>query len=159
MNFLRWLQESPLGSWVSTSDYGFYICLSGHAIGMAIVVGYTFALSARLLGFSTALPLSFFERLTGLAWSGFVLNLVTGLMLFAANGERLMRNTSFLFKIGFVAAAGIALWALWRAVRRQPGLSAGESAAAGQVRALAVVASIMWLLAVVSGRLIGYTLE
>lgn len=160
MKFLRWLQESPFSSWVTMSDYGFYVCLTGHAFGMAIVVGLTWLLAIRLWGFSKDEPLLAFKRLFGLTWLGFGLNAITGVMLFAANGERLIKNGPFQLKLASIAAGGLAIWALWRSVEQDDLVASGASAVASQrTKMLALLACFMWALAIVAGRLIGYTIE
>jgi hypothetical protein len=154
---LEWLATTPLSLWVLESNYGFYIMLSGHAIGMALVAGIILVLGLRLLGFSKGEPLMAFDRLFTAAGIGFLLNLATGLALFAANAERLLRNPAFLIKIGLILLGGLTIWILWRAVKAEPTLEAAEVAVSSQVRVLAVVTMLVWVAAIIAGRWIAYT--
>ena len=159
MNILDWLQNTSLAMWVLTSDYGYYICLAGHAIGMAVVAGTMFMVSLRILGYSRSQPLVNFNPLFKIAWAGFALNFVTGAMLFAANGVNLMGNTAFLTKIALIAVGGVAVYALMGAVKAEPALDIPMGVASKKTKALAVLTLSCWCAAIVAGRIIGYTID
>jgi len=157
MNILEWLVTTPIATWVTTSAYGYYISLSGHAIGMAVVAGTMLMAALRVLGFSRHTPLSMFDRLFKIAWAGFALNLVTGVMLFAANAKNLSANLAFLLKLGFIAFGGLAVYFLWRAVKSDA--QDGEQSAALSTKLLAIMTLGCWVAAIVAGRIIGYTIS
>jgi hypothetical protein len=159
MNILEWLVTTPIATWVTTSAYGYYICLSGHAIGMAVVAGTMLMAALRVLGFSRHTPLSMFDRLFKIAWAGFALNLVTGVMLFAANAKNLSANLAFLLKLGFIAVGGLAVYFLWRAVKSDEKLQDGEQSATLSTKLLAIMTLGCWVAAIVAGRIIGYTIS
>lgn len=159
MEFLVWLSRSPLGAWVSENQLVYYGLLSGHAIGMGIVVGVVYMLGARVLGFSRGLPLEVFDRLYGLAWAGFWLNFTTGTVLFAANGNHLVENPPFLLKLTFIGLGGVSLWALTRTLRAEPGALAAGASASSRAKTIAFVAISLWTAAIVSGRIIAYTIK
>ncbi len=159
MGFLDWLQATPVAEWVSGSDYGFYIVLAGHAVGMAVVTGTMFMVSLRVLGYSRSEPLRVFERLFTIAWVGFALNFFTGAALFAANGAHLVGNTAFQIKIGMLAVGGVSVYLTWRAVSADPAVIDGDGSAKTGTKVLAVVTLICWITAIVAGRIIGYTID
>ncbi len=159
MEFLDWLSRSPLGTGVSENQVVYYGLLSGHAIGMSIVVGIIFVLGARVLGFARAVPIRTFEQLYRLAWAGFGLNLLTGLLLFAANGRHLFENTPFLLKLTFIALGGLALWAVSRSLAADPRDVAGEGRPSARSKSIAVVMLLLWTAAIISGRIIAYTIK
>ncbi len=159
MEFLDWLGHSPLGVWVSEYQLAYYGLLAGHAIGMSIVVGIVFILGARILGFSKALPFEVFEQLYRLAWAGFGLNLLTGLLLFAANGRHLIENRPFLLKLTFIALGGLTLWALTRSLRAEPTGFATGGPASARSRSIALLMLLLWTAAIISGRVIAYTIK
>ena len=160
MTFLASLPENPIGAWVLSSDYGYYICLVGHAVGMAVVVGAVLMLCLKVLGFSKEQPLLQFEPLFVIAWAGFMLNAVTGLALFMANAPNLAKNPPFLIKISFIAFGGLCLWALWRGLmaERAVVVEAGGPASI-RIKALAAATMALWLIAIMAGRLIAYTID
>ena len=159
MNILDWLKNTPMAMWVVTSNYGYYICLAGHAVGMAVVAGTMFMVCLRVLGFSPSTPLRTFERLFKIAWAGFALNLITGLMLFAANGKNLLENAAFDIKITVIAIGGVTVLLLWRSINADPGLIDGNAAAAPRAKVMAAVTLGCWIAAIVAGRIIGYTIN
>jgi len=160
MGFLEWLAATPVAAWVLASDtYGYYILLSVHAIGMGIVAGVIFILCARLLGFANDVPLNIFDRLLTIAKWGFVFNALSGAGLFIANGPNLIKNTPFLLKLAFIAVGGITLLLLVRAAAKErPALNEGAPASVN-VKVLAAVTATLWVAAILSGRIIAYTIS
>lgn len=160
MEFLNWLGASPLAHWVSDNILVYYTLLAGHAIGMGIVVGFVYMLSARVMGFGLDIPLTIFDRLYHLTWAAFGLNFATGILLFSANPRNLIVNPPFLLKLGFIAVGGVLLWALSRSLEGEPvAVSAGGTTASSRSRTLALVTFLVWTAAIVSGRIIAYTVK
>jgi hypothetical protein len=160
MEFLNWLGTSPLAHWVSENMLVYYSLLAGHAIGMGVVVGFVYMLSARVLGFGADIPLTIFDRLYHLIWAAFGLNFATGVMLFSANPRNLLENPPFLLKLSFIALGGVALWALSRSLQAEPlPVSAGLTGASARSRVWALATILLWTAAIVSGRIIAYTVK
>jgi hypothetical protein len=160
MEFLNWLGASPLAHWVSENMIVYYSLLAGHAIGMGVVVGFVYMLSARVLGFGLDIPLTVFDRLYHLTWAAFGLNFATGVLLFCANPRNLLENPPFILKLSFIALGGVSLWALSRSLQAEPvPVSAGATPASARSRALALTTVLLWTAAIVSGRIIAYTVK
>lgn len=183
---LEWLEMLPISEWVATSDWGYPILLSIHTMGLAIVVGILVMLDARILGAAKTIPLGVFERLVPLAWAGFFLNLVSGVLLFMSMAPRLAVNWPFLSKLAAIILAGLVSWLLWKRLRRDAGgrplaglvgaLSTesvasdegiledlqpddGTLVVSSNTKWLAVVSLFLWFLAILFGRLIAYVLD
>ena len=159
MEFLDWLAQSPLGVWVSESGYAYYMLLSGHAVGMAVVVGTAFMLCVRVLGFGKLVPVSLFDRLFLLAWAGFGLNALTGLLLFSANGRNLIQNGPFLWKLALIGLGGILLWALGRSLEGDKVRLATTGSASTRSMTVAALTLACWVAAIIAGRVIAYTIQ
>lgn len=160
MSFLESLQQSAIGQWVQASDYGYYTCLAFHAIGMAMVVGAIYMAGLRILGFAKDQPLRQFEMLFKVAWFGFIINAISGVALFMANGENLIRDVPFLLKIALIVAGGFLQWMLWRTVETEQVVASDVYvASSGKAKALAVITMACWTLAIMSGRIIAYTID
>ncbi len=170
MELLAWLEQTDISIWMRESDWGDPIMLCIHAVGMGIVVGVSFMFAARVLGFSKDFPLAGFDRLFGLAWIGFVMNAASGVLMFIGEPRRLLATPAFLIKMFLIVCAGFALWMLSKALgagadgsaaTRVPGPD-GTLAAPGEITPAAKIAAILtivlWLGAILSGRLIGYTI-
>ncbi|MES1203490.1 MAG: hypothetical protein ABUS57_18795 [Pseudomonadota bacterium] len=155
MEFLTWLEETPTSQWLVESTWAYYSMLALHAIGMAAVVGGTIMLCLRVLGFSSSMALADLERLRLIAWGGFFINALSGSILFAANGVKLAANSMFQLKIASIILGGVALWALWRAIgpHKEPGHRYNAT-----TKAIAWGTLFFWILAIVAGRYIAYTM-
>jgi hypothetical protein len=171
MELLRWLEDTNLSVWMRESDWGIPIMLCFHAVGMGIVVGVSLMFGARVLGYSKHFPLAGFDLLFRLAWVGFVMNAVSGTLMFIGEPRRLLMTTAFVIKMALIVCAGFALWALSKALESeepQAGMPAslpgpGDALAADPsitraAKIAAILTILFWLGAILSGRLIGYTI-
>src|SRR5215831_3697403 len=168
MEFLASLEQTDFSVWLRESDWGQPIMLCFHAVGMGMVVGIFLMHSARILGYAKDFPLSAFDRLFGLAWLGFAMNAVSGVLLFAGEPRRLMDTPAFWIKMILIVFAGLALWALGKALHAESedaigvvgpdGAAVGGGAAPSGARIAAIFSAVFWLGAIVAGRLVGYTI-
>jgi hypothetical protein len=183
---LDWMQSLPVSEWITQSNWGFPIMLVLHSWGMAAVVGILIMLDLRILGLARISPLSAFQPMMGIAWGGFFINLVSGVLMFMADANRLIVNWSFLAKMTCVLLGGIVTAVLWRRLRVAGALAArhstvGSVAVAGgggvvavngedslaaaplavdrSVRILAVVSIAVWAGAILFGRWIAYVMD
>ena len=76
--FLYSLEDSTIGITISSTQWGYPIVLSLHAIGMAIMVGVSLMLCARFIGFTSTIPLSSFAPYCSIGLIGFVINFLSG---------------------------------------------------------------------------------
>jgi len=142
------LETSFVGTIVSSTVWGYPIILSLHAIGMAIVVGISFMLLVRVLGFASAIPVTSMRPYWRIALAGLVLNLLSGLALFCSGATELFYNLAFWIKLALVSLSLLLTWRLVCVVRSDQ-ISRGD-----QILASAALAT--WIAAIISGRLIGY---
>lgn len=167
------LETLPISEWIAYSSWGYPLLLSAHSVGMAVVVGIMVMLDLRVLGVARTLPISTFERLVPIAWAGFVVNLISGVLLFMSLASRIITNWPFLSKLGAIVIAAFISWLLWRSLRRDIDAQADDgvtSAGAGagvvsparfssQTRMLAISSLAAWAAAILFGRLIAYVLD
>jgi len=114
---------------------------------MAFLAGINAALDLRILGFAPRIPLAMFERFFPVIWFGFVINLISGVLLLIAYPTKALTNPVFYIKLASIAGGMIVMLLLrTRAIRQ------GQ-----QPRALAIVSLILWAGAIVAGRLLAYT--
>ncbi|MFO1184099.1 MAG: hypothetical protein U1E56_04865 [Bauldia sp.] len=163
--FLEGIETSTFPTWINegfildTFDV-YYVLLAFHSLGMAIVVGICFIISARLLGYGQAFPLADAARLLPLGWYGFALNLSSGLLLFIAKARRELVTIVYDLKMLMIVAACVTMVMLGRVIRSievvpQADGTYVESVPA-QARLLAVTCSLFWLMAVGAGRMIAF---
>jgi hypothetical protein len=168
MEFVSWLQDLPISEWVQTSDYGFPLLLAAHSIGLAGVVGILVVLDLRVLGFAQGIPIAALSRLMPVAWVGFIINALSGVLLFMANATRLVTNWAFILKMSAVVMGGIVSWLLWRSLTAPPteaplATVAGPAGATFSItrnaRVIAVLSLVVWFAAILFGRVIAYVMD
>ena len=154
MGVLVWLESSPLAVWVheSPSVWALPTVLTLHTMGMAVLVGASWVLDLRLLGISRNVPLSAFRWVFRAVTVGLIVNLVTGVLLFAARATTLATAIPFLIKMCLVIAGAATLLPLRSHVYR----SDPERETSGSARLLAIASILAWCGAITTGRLLAY---
>jgi hypothetical protein len=148
MDFLLWYEEGPVGLFIRESLWGYPIVLFCHAVGMATVMGVVVVLNMRVLGFAKELSVPAFARLFNIAWLGFFINLISGLILFAGSTSSYVFQGTFQLKIGAIVLGGILMKFVMGAVRDNKPLVTQKL--------LSVVCLLCWIVGVVTGRLMAY---
>jgi hypothetical protein len=157
MGFLTWLQETEFAQFLASDPYAYPILLCFHAIGMAAVVGLVWVMSARVFGYPRGLSIASFERMSTLALWGFAINTISGLLIFSTEATRVIVNLEFQLKMACILLGGIAVWVMLRAVRGADPEAAPDFSL--PVKIIAALASAAWLVAIIFGRQIAYTLK
>jgi len=152
------LYDSQLGTALRESVYAFPIVEGLHLIGLAFSVGLLLFVDLRLLGlFLRHIPVAnIMNPLRPWLLGGFVLTLVTGILLFIAAASKIILLPVFLFKLGFIALAGInALWFehKWGKTILTWGL---QDVLPTGVKFAGIASLLLWSLVVITGRLIPY---
>lgn len=155
MGIFEWLENTPLALWVGESLWAYPFMLSLHVVGLAIVVGIFSMLDLRLMGLFGGIRTSSFLSMFKLAWVGFIVNAVSGAALFTSQAVTFISSTPFLLKIGFVFCGAISA-AIIQAKLRACSDEAGEDAVGNSTKVIAAVSFMIWIGAIVTGRLIAY---
>lgn len=155
MNTLRALQASWFTDWLLGTDsiWTYPLVLTLHTAGLAVLVGASALVHLRLLGVGHVIPLDRFRTLYRFIGAGFVVNLVTGLMLFATQAADRIVDPVFAVKLGSIA---LALWVGMVARRLVTDAQAAASAGRRQIRWLAAGGLALWAVAIITGRLMAY---
>ncbi len=148
MNLLLWYEEGLVGVFIRESLWGYPITLSSHAVGMATVMGVVVVLNMRVLGFAKGLSILAFVRLLIVGWIGFIINLISGLILFAGSASTYFFQGAFQLKIGAIVLGGILMKVVLNSVRDNKPLIIQ--------RLLAAACISCWLTGMVTGRLMAY---
>lgn len=158
VEFLSWLENTDTVTWIreSTSLLGYTLYLSLHTLGLVFLLGPVVIIGLRMTGLAPKLPIaplrSFFPLMVG----GFVVNLVSGLVLFATAPVGFVRNTTFLVKLSCVLLAVAMLQRFIRLVFN--GTTAPDAAIeTPRARALFAVSAAFWTVAITAGRLTAYS--
>ncbi|MES2604466.1 MAG: hypothetical protein V4603_05975 [Pseudomonadota bacterium] len=148
MDLLLWYENGPMGIFIRESIWGYPIVLSSHAVGMATVLGVALVLCMRVMGFAKSISIPAFDRLFIIGWLGFLLNLGSGLILFAGSASLYFFQWTFQLKIGAILAGGILLKLVMNSVRANKPLATQKL--------LAIACMVCWLVGVITGRLMAY---
>jgi hypothetical protein len=154
--FFIWLEETSLSIWVreSPSMFAFPGILVVHTWGMAFLAGSTSAFSLRVLGFAGKVPTAAMLKFAPVVWFGFILNLVSGLLLLMGYPTKALTNPVFYLKLTTIALALLAV----RALSRRVASSTGQVVAGWKAdRVLAGLTLGFWVVSVTAGRLLAYT--
>jgi len=159
MDVFTWVQNLAVSQAILTSIWLHPLLLAGHSVGMGVVVGIIFMLDLRILGYVRAIPIETFARLVKLAWAGFVLNLLTGVLMLMAYAHTLATNWTFQVKMVCIVLGGACVWLQSRTLGRAQLGSPPEAAVSfnSNAKLLAFASLLFWLGAIAMGRLIAYT--
>ena len=149
MHYFAWIEDTAFSAWIreSPSLLAFPTFLIIHAFGMAFLAGTNVALNLRVLGFAPTVPLPSMQRFFPILWFGFVINLISGLLLLISYPTKALTNPVFFVKMGCIAVAIV----LTMLIRKRVILE-GQSG-----KAMAILSTLLWLTAIVAGRLLAYT--
>jgi uncharacterized protein DUF6644 len=155
MGVLVWLESLPLSVWVteSPSVWAQPTVLTLHTMGMAVLVGASWVLDLRLLGISRNVPLSAFRWVFSAVAVGLIVNLVTGVLLFAGRATTFGTAIPFLIKMCLVIASAATLVPLRSYVFRS---DPAQREVSGSARLLAIASILAWSGAITAGRLLAY---
>ena len=155
MGFFRSLQGSAFTDWFlgSASIWTYPTVLTLHTMGMAILVGASFVVHLRVLQVAGRIPLRQLQPLYRFIWIGFIINLLTGIVLFVTQAADRIVDPVFYVKIGSIV---VALWFGTLVRRRAIDPGNAPQRATLQIRSLAAASLGLWIVAIVAGRLMAY---
>lgn len=152
----EWLENTSVALWVGESLYAYPFWLSLHVIGLAVVVGIFAMRDLRLMGFFAGLRPASFLAISKFAWIGFIVNAVSGAFLFTSQASTFVESTPFLLKIGCIAVGMILASVIQGRLHGELATAGGDAVISSPTRGIAVVSFLLWMTAIVTGRLIAY---
>jgi hypothetical protein len=96
-NFVRDVRDTP---WVWVS------CETLHFVGLSVLIGVLLLVDLRMLGVVRGVPYRALDRLLPFAILAFGVNVITGMMFFAAAPGQYTKNPAFYWKLIFLMLAG-----------------------------------------------------
>ena len=145
---LVWIENTSLALWVGKSLWAYPFLLSTHITGLAIIVGIIAMRDFHLLGFIDGVTEANFLELKKLAYCGFLINGISGLMLFSSQASYLSTNLPFLMKLFFIISGMFLASQIFRKIEKKSDRTA--------VKILAILSLLSWFGAITAGRLIAY---
>jgi len=145
---LVWIENTSLALWVGTSLWAYPVLLSAHITGLAIIVGIIAMRDFHLLGFINGVTEANFLELKNLAYCGFLINGISGIMLFASQASYLSTNLPFLVKLFFIGSGMLLASKIYKKIEKNTGRTS--------TKILAILSLFSWFGAITAGRLIAY---
>ena len=154
MDVLAALEASAFATWLreSGSLWAYPTVLTLHTVGLSLLVGANIVLDLRILGFARRIPLVPLVRLFRVMWIGFVVNAVSGVMLFVADATVKGTQTIFFVKLALIVCGVVTIVSLRKIFARD----AASSAMSGRSRVLAAASLVIWAGAIAAGRFMAY---
>ena len=145
---LVWIENTSLALWVSTSLWAYPVLLSAHISGLAVIVGIIAMRDFHLLGFINGVTVANFLELKNLAYCGFLINGISGIMLFSSQASYLSTNLPFLVKLFFIGSGMLLASKIYKKIEKNTGRTS--------TKILAILSLFSWFGAITAGRLIAY---
>jgi Family of unknown function (DUF6644) len=159
MGLLQWLNDTALSVYMRESLWGYPIALTLHAIGMGLLVGVVSILDLRVLGLFRQIPFPVLDKWFPVVLIGFLVNLISGSLLYLSDPISLLKNIAFVVKI-ILVFVGLVMLLVMRATPAFKNIANMDGSAIGGIpaRTVAVLSLIIWVSAVTAGRLTGYVM-
>ena len=156
---LEWLEATPVALMVRESVWGFQIVVAIHLMGLMLSVGLLVWFDLRLLGASMRgyRASAMYRRLAPWMFTGFAVMILSGLMLFTAFATAAYDNLYFRIKIAAMVLAAINAFVYHRFTERRI-VEWDAGAPPGRARLAGLVSICVWLVVIVSGRMMSYTM-
>jgi hypothetical protein len=158
MRTFVWLEATPLSVWIREYPglLGFPFILFLHTLGLAMIAGVSIAIDIWLLRNPTLVDGARMKGLMRTMWLGFGINTLSGLALLAAYPAKALTNPVFYGKLLLV---GVGVYGVARIKRElfPAGYAAPGAAVTAAARHWATASIVVWLGAIVTGRLLAYT--
>jgi formate-dependent nitrite reductase membrane component NrfD len=149
------LEASGLGVLMRESAVLYPLANIAHILGLVLFVGSILLLDLRLVGFARSLPaLDVARVLTPIMFTGFAVQIVSGVLLFSADARPLWNNPVMQVKAALIAL-GLANALIFRALWNRR-LADWDDTAPGVARTQAGLSLLTWLGVAVCGRFAGY---
>jgi hypothetical protein len=152
--YFEWLRTLPTSVYISESEslLAYPLVLFLHSVGMAVSVGVVSVVALRLLGLADMVRVSSLRVLFRIFWAAFLLNLITGSLLFAAAATTIGYSPMYYAKLTLIAIGLVLSLPLRRFVDGQT----SDQGVPRRLRTIAAASLIVWVGVITTGRLIAY---
>lgn len=154
----KWLETTPVGASVRQSLWLFPAIETVHLLGMAALLGTIGTFDLRLAGVILRQePItSVSRRLLPWAWAAFVVQAVTGALLFSSEASHMVVNPAFRLKMLLIILAGAHALGFQLLTRKKTAVWGGEATPRLATRVAGVTSLVLWIGVVAAGRWIGF---
>jgi hypothetical protein len=156
VELLVWMEATALAAFVRTVPWVYPAVETAHYLGLVFLMGGIMLIDLRLLGFARALPVSSMIGLLPWVWVGFVINVISGSIMFVYGATKFGVNPVFWLKMLFVVLAGANAFVFSRAAARSGSQWLDNGNVPPFVKAVATASLMLWVCVVTTGRGMAY---
>ncbi|MGC2333260.1 MAG: DUF6644 family protein [Candidatus Acidiferrales bacterium] len=155
----HWLDGSSLGRSIHDSAWLFPVIETIHLFGVVVLVGAASVLDLRLMGvaFKDYTVSMVAERFLPWIWSGFAVQVVTGILLLSSEATKMYGSGVFRVKMLMLAAAGLNALVFHVLAYRSVGTWERDPVAPLSARFAGAFSILLWFGIVGAGRWIAYS--
>jgi uncharacterized membrane protein len=159
--FLETLQAWSWAVFIHKTAWAFTTVEVVHVFAVSLVLGTIAIVDLRLLGFaSTKRPVAELSRqVLPFTWAAFVLAVIAGSLLFTSRATEYFVNPVFWIKMALIAVAGINMMIFEFITVRDVQKWNLDPTPPPRARLAGGISIASWVLVIVFGRLIGFTLQ
>src|SRR5215467_5788245 len=157
--FCRWLYESGIGRGIRESVWVFPIVEGTHLLGIALSVGLLCWFDLRLLGLVMRdQPVSkVWQQVMPVAFVGFTLMFVSGLLLFWAEAITAYRSVHFWIKLALLVLAGVNALSFEATAHKNMAEWDKSPVTPLRARMTGAISLILWTAIIITGRTMAYS--
>src|ERR1700737_406198 len=154
----QWLEQTSGGTAIRESLWLFPVIETVHIFGIILLVGGTSILDLRLMGltFRDEPVTKLAGRFLPWAWAGFIIQVVTGFLMFASEATKMYVNTAFQIKMLMIVAAGVNAFVFHSLAYHSVGKWEKDPVAPLSARIAGLISILFWFGIVAAGRWIAY---
>jgi uncharacterized membrane protein len=155
-NFFSWLESTGPAVAIAESAWIFPTMEAVHVVGLALLVGSIVTFDLHVLGIArrTRPTATLARAILPWTWTGFLLAIATGLVMFVSNATTYVDNKVFLVKMGLLIVAGLNALLFHLHPHGRRFTAVGDLTPL--LRTSAAASLSLWVTLVVMGRWIGF---
>ena len=158
LSVCEWLQNLPWASGIKHSAWQFPVIESIHSLGLSVMVWPVAMLDLRLLGVAMRRqPVSqVASQFLPWVWTGFVLMILTGGLLFASEAVKCYNSPFFRIKLVLVGVAGLNALVFHKTVFRDVETWDKNAPTPWRAKLAGACSLVVWIGVVAMGRALAY---
>ena len=158
--FCKWLDHTAVGTAIRESLWLFPIIETLHIFGIISLVGGTSILDLRLMGltFRDEPVTKLAKRFLPWAWFGFIVQVVTGVLMFSSEAAKMYGNWAFQIKMLLILVAGVNAIVFHSLAYQSVGKWDRAPVAPLSARVAGTASILLWFGIVAMGRWIAYVI-
>ena len=160
IRFMQWLNDTAFSITMRDSTWAEPVVETIHVLTLTLFLGFTVLLDLRLLDVSMhrRKVSDVVEELNPWLMGGFLVMIVTGVLLFCGDPVAFYNSIFFKVKMLMLLLAGLNVWLFNATVGRKVAEWEIDAETPGRAKAAAVVSLVLWVAIVAAGRAIAYSL-